>query len=281
MSENDENGHTNDGTERRAPTLGERFAALWRTDDDRTRTRRGRPARVSRRQIVDAGVAIADADGLDAVSMRSVAKSLGVGAMTLYSHVPGRAELVDAMIDAAYADFVAPEPDSPWREALEQYARGGWDLLTRHPWLLDVNAWRLPLGPHIFAFQEAGYRALVDTGLTGPQVVESIGIVDSMVQSLVRSSLAEAADSRDGIDYATYWNSTGEFWENTFEPHRFPSMTRLWAIGAFDTSAVPFQLRIGGLLDSLQLLVDDARARGGTRIPQVDECLAEMERPER
>ena len=254
--------------------IGARFAPLW---DPPAASTRGRPPRVSRSEVIDAAVAIADAAGLEAVSMRSVAKSLGVGTMTLYSHVPGRDELVDAMIDRAYADFDLPEPGRPWRPALEHYAHGYWQLLRTHPWLLDVNVWRLPLAPHVLEADEAGYRCLVDTGLAATQVVETIAIVNNTVTGLARSAAAEAADeTRQGVDYTTYWEATGDFWENTFDPARFPTMTRLWTVGAFDAGATPFELRLGSLLDTIDLLVVHRRERGPASIPSFEECVEKL-----
>ncbi|MFD1825785.1 MULTISPECIES: TetR/AcrR family transcriptional regulator [Mumia] len=248
-----------------------RYASLWSPPVISTR---GRPARVSRAEVVDAAVAIADADGRDAVSMRSVARALGVGAMTLYSHVPGRDELVDAMVDRGYADFDLPDPGLPWRPALELYARGYWSLLRQHPWLLDVNPWRLPLAPHVFTVQEAGYRILVDTGLTASQVIETLDIVNNMVAGSARSAAAEDADRRtQGTDYAAYWEATGDFWERTFDPTRFPTMTRLWSVGAFDTASTPFEPQVKGLLDTLELLIERAQSEGGATIPTFEECM--------
>lgn len=253
--------------------LSARFALLWEQPDEQ---RRGRPARVSRAKVVDAAVAIADRDGLDAVSMRAVATALGVAPMTLYTHVPGRAELVDAMIDRAYADWALPDPGMAWRPALETYARGYWDVLRRHAWLLEVNPWRLPLAPHVLGAQEAGYRCLVDTGLTAQQVVETLDVVTSTVAGLARAAAVEAAEeSRQGLDYEAYWAGTTEFWERHFDPARFPTMTRLWTVGAFDAGTTPFELRLGGLLDTIGLLID---ASGGAEaIPSFEECMARVD----
>ncbi len=249
-----------------------RYAALW---EPPVVSSRGRPARVTRDAVVDAAVAVAAADGLAAVSMRSVARALGVGAMTLYSHVPGRDELVDAMVDRAYADFTLPEPDLPWRTALGVYARGYWKLLRQHPWLTEVNPWRLPLAPHVFEAQEAAYRTLVDTGLTASQVVETIEIVNNAVTGAARSAAAEDADRRSqGTDYAAYWAQTSDFWEKTFDPTRFPTMTRLWSQGAFDNATTPFEPAIEGLLDTLELLIEHAQREGGATIPSFESCMA-------
>lgn len=84
---------------------------------------RGRPARLTIDTVVQAGLAVAAADGLDALTMRRVAKQIGVGAMSLYTYVPGRAELIDLMIDRAYAELSLPTPDMDFRPAFTQWAR--------------------------------------------------------------------------------------------------------------------------------------------------------------
>lgn len=254
------------------PNFGARFAPLWNPPVASTR---GRPPRVSRAEVVDAAVAIADADGLGAVSMRSVAKSLGVGTMTLYSHVPGRDELVDAMIDRAYADLDIPAPGGHWRPALEHYARSYWELLRTHRWLLEVNIWRLPLAPHVLAADEAAFGCLIDTGLEPAQVVETLAVVNNMVLGLASSAAAEEADeSKHGVDYSTYWAGTGEFWETTFDPARFPTMTRLWAAGAFDAGSTPFALSLDSLLTTIDMLVARAKESGGAAIPSFDDYMS-------
>ncbi|MFD4292211.1 TetR/AcrR family transcriptional regulator [Rhodococcus sp. NPDC058505] len=238
-----------------APADNRRFAVLWAPPAPTPR--RGRPARVNRAQVVDAAVGVADEKGLDAVSMRSVARALGVGTMTLYSHVPAREHLVDAMIDRAYADFPLPDPTLTWRPALEAYAHGLFTLLRAHPWLLTVNTWRMPLAPHVFDAEEAGYRILIDTGLTPRQVIETVAIVNQAVSGFARGAAAEDADTRaQGTDYETYWAPQNDFWTNTFDPARYPTLTHLWTVGAFDDAATPFDLRIGALLDTIELLID-------------------------
>lgn len=260
------------GADRRSPS---RFDPLW---EEPEASRVGRPARVSRAEVVAAAVALADGQGLGKVSMRAVARSLGVGTMTLYSHVPGREELIDLMIESAYAELDLPGPDLDWRPALEAYGRTQWMMLRTHPWLLDINPWRMPLGPHVLTAQDVGARCLIDTGLSAPQVVEIIGVLDNAINGAARSAVAEADDERrEGEDYESYWTGTSSFWEQRFDPASFPSMTRLWTVGAYDTAATPFDLRLGGLLDTVELLIDNARARGTEPVPSYDECMVLLE----
>lgn len=248
-----------------------RIDALWDPPNPGTR---GRPAKVTRPEVVDAAITLAGTGGLAAVSMRSVARALGVGAMTLYTHVGSRAELIEAMVDRAHADFEFAPADAGWREALEAHARGLWRLYRRHAWLADVNAWRLPLGPHVVDVEEAGYRTLADSGLAASEVVEVLSVVQNFVVGYARSVAAEEAETRDqGVDYEAHWRSTSYFWENHFDPARYPTITRLWSVGAFGTAPGPLDVPLGTLLDTVGLLIDRARAAATPPIPAFAECM--------
>ncbi|MFI9626484.1 TetR/AcrR family transcriptional regulator [Streptomyces sp. NPDC052042] len=88
-------------------------------------------------RIVRAGIAIADAEGLDALSMRRVAADLGASTMALYRHIASRDELVALMAEAALTDAPLPRtPPQGWRHGLERTARRDWELYHRHPWIL-------------------------------------------------------------------------------------------------------------------------------------------------
>jgi AcrR family transcriptional regulator len=101
-------------------------------------------------RIVAAAVAIADAEGLDAVSMRRVASKVGSGPMSLYRHVPDKDALVLLMIDAALAeqdDREASPPSGDWRADLRLLADLTWKVMRRHPWLPEAMISRPPLTP--------------------------------------------------------------------------------------------------------------------------------------
>jgi len=99
------------------------MALLWRTPAP-AGTRRGPKAGLDVDRIVAAAVAVADSEGLAALSMRRVAAELGVGAMTLYTHVPGKGELVDLMLDSVLGElYVDDAPTGNWRSRLEAVAR--------------------------------------------------------------------------------------------------------------------------------------------------------------
>lgn len=247
-----------------------RIESLWVESEPSTR---GRPAKVSRDQIVSAAIEIADADGLNAVSMRAVARKLSVGTMTLYSHIPGHAELLDAMVDRVYTEFDPSKAELGWREALADYAQQIWELMRRHPWLPEVDTWRRPPLPAMMDAEETAYRSLIDTGLSAGTIVEVIAIVDQLVQGYARAAVAEDASRADDVDYETFWAMTVPFWENYFDPSRYPSMSRLWTSGAFDSDdAAPFVIPLRGILDIVELLIERAHREGPAEIPSLEEC---------
>jgi AcrR family transcriptional regulator len=116
--------------------------------------------------VVAAATRLADAEGLEAVTMRRVAQALGVVAMTLYTYVPGKAELLDLMLDAAYTRMARPRVSrQPWRERLTRIAEENMALFEAHPWAAAISTIRPPLGPGLMAKYEHELSALEGLGL--------------------------------------------------------------------------------------------------------------------
>src|SRR5947208_16753906 len=104
------------------------------------------PAPLSRERIVHTAIRLADADGLDAVSLRKVAAALDVGPMRLYGYIATKEELLDLMLDAVYGE-IRPAGDG-WREVLRSVAERTRRAVHRHEWLADLIGGRPQLGPN-------------------------------------------------------------------------------------------------------------------------------------
>ena len=144
-----------------------------------TRRRPGRPARLSREQIVESAVAIADGGGLEAVTMRTVAHRLGAEAMSLYRHVANKEDLVDGMIDLVYGEIELPDPAAPWPDALRARAISARAALVRHPWSIALMESRTRPGPMNLRHHEALLGVLVRFEYSAAGATRIVNILDS------------------------------------------------------------------------------------------------------
>lgn len=215
---------------------------------------RGPRPRIGLEDVVTAGVEVADADGLANLSMRKVATRLGVGAMSLYTYVPGRDELLELMVNRVHGELLLPDPDLPWRASVEHQITQRWAMYERHPWLLDLNMARMPLGPHVLDADEALYAAVARAGLGGADVVSTTNLIIWQMLGAARSQIAEADETRrTGTSAEAYWNSRASFWETYFSYARYPTMAAIWEAGGFDDErAHAFDRQLARLLDGLE-----------------------------
>ncbi|MGA5304751.1 TetR/AcrR family transcriptional regulator [Nucisporomicrobium flavum] len=148
---------------------------------------RGRPPARSRSQVVAAAIAVADAEGLDALTMRRLAAELGAGPMSLYTYVRDKEELVDLMVDqVSEFDPALGEPDL--------LGLLGWqrELMLRHPWMPTALGNRRLGGPNTLGYLERGLTALEPTGLPGGAKMEILALLTGFVASYVTNELAQA-----------------------------------------------------------------------------------------
>ncbi|SDW67712.1 regulatory protein, tetR family [Amycolatopsis xylanica] len=157
--------------------------------------------------IVGAGVEIADADGLDAVSMRKVAEHLGVGAMSLYGHVPGKEDLTALMVDSVCGELYDHDIEADgWRAAMRYVAARNWALYERHPWLLDARSTRPALGPNVSRKYETELRPLDGIGLSDVEMDAALTLVLTHVESTARVHRGSARTKADsGMSDAEWW----------------------------------------------------------------------------
>ncbi|MEU9475501.1 TetR/AcrR family transcriptional regulator [Streptomyces sp. NPDC048191] len=224
------------------------LALLWGEQEQPTR---GPKPTLSPQRIAAAAVELADAQGLDAVSMSKVAAEFGVSAMALYRYVPGKAELVELMIESMLVevpDLSAAKGD--WRAGVRLWARRCLELYRAHPWVLAATAMRRQvMGPHQLGWLDAAYAALEPTGLPAAQRHQ----VFVLVVGLVRSLAQETADF--DADQDREWNRlTGEVLDRHAD--RFPALTRAIADGAFDpTGTDPLDFGLDRILDGVEALI--------------------------
>jgi AcrR family transcriptional regulator len=191
-------------------------------------------------EIVAAAIAVADAEGFPAVSMRRVAEGLGKSAMGLYTYVPGKAELVDLMLDTVFGELPTSYPhDGGWRATAERWARDGWAFYERHPWVLQVSGTRATLGPHELDVYETQLRMFDGVGLTPVEMTRVVGVLSSFVRGSAKTvSDARAAEQATGMSDDDWWNARSpvleEFATEDIWTARYPVSSRLSEAQAFD-----------------------------------------------
>ena len=144
---------------------------------------RGPRARFALADVVAAGIKLADAESLAAVSLPRVAATLGLSQNALYRYVGGKDELVVLMEDAVVADLPDLDPALEWREAARQWALAVSAAYRRRPWLLDVPV-RAPVTPNAMRWLEALLRALRDTPLDVVERVQCATLLDGHARAM-------------------------------------------------------------------------------------------------
>jgi AcrR family transcriptional regulator len=180
---------------------------------------------LSRAEIVDAAIAVADAQGADAVTMRNVADVLGAGPMSLYWHVANKEHLLDLMLDALIAEAEVPEPSGEWRADLQALARSRRAMLRRHEWAMKFMGGRPPLGPGTMLNME---RSLAIVDGMGLDVATSMRVLETVLTYVLGAVLRETGEMRGQRDQEQA-GITMEEWE----PLRSAWRDRLAADGRF------------------------------------------------
>ncbi|MEU9255686.1 TetR/AcrR family transcriptional regulator [Streptomyces sp. NPDC048270] len=212
-------------------------------------------------RIVDAAVALAAGEGMDAVSMGRVAKELGVSTMSLYRYVTAKEELYILMADAG----VGAPPEAAggegrtWRELLSEWAYAQRAVLMANTWILRIPLTAAPVSPNQLAWMERGLAALADTGLDEGEKISTI----ILIGGLVRNEATMAADMMDamvksGVSPDVAMSQYLRTLRLMTGPDTHPAVTRLLDSDAFTGSDEPdfqFAFGLGRILDGLAELI--------------------------
>ncbi len=241
---------------------GRSIALLWSLPGP---ARRGPKPRHTVEDVVRAAIALADAEGLSALSMRRVAEALGLSPMSLYTYVPSKAELVDLMLDRVAGEDQTPDPANGWRARLEQIARQHWSRAQRHPWILQVGTHRPPLGPNVLARVESTLCAIDGLGLTEMEMDQVTSVVSDYVRGAVRAALdAREIEKQTGMTDEQWWAMNTPLLQGLVDPARYPTTVRMGE--AYKSGQMPgpdpernFEFGLQRVLDGLATFVENTR----------------------
>lgn len=218
-------------------------------------------------EVVEAAIELADTAGLEAVTMRRVAAALDIAPMSLYTYVPGKAELLDLMLDIVYRQLPrADHAGEPWRTRVETVARENRALFDRHPWVAAVSTVRPPLGPGLMAKYEHELRAFEGLGLDNVEMDAALTYLLSFVQAAARAAVDVRTAQRDSAMNDEQWWAVNEpLLARVFDEHRYPTAARVGAAaGAAHGAAYhpdhAYEFGLQRVLDGLGVLIE-ARSR--------------------
>jgi AcrR family transcriptional regulator len=164
---------------------------------------------LSRAEIVDVAIAIADAEGAESVSMRKIAQVLRAGAMSLYWHLASKEHLLELMLDALMADMVVPEPTGDWQADLRVQARSQRQVLLRHKWVIDFIAARPPLGPNTLRNLDKSLATLDCLDLDTETAINVLQTVNTYVLGAVVRELGELRTQSEQEEWVTSESDVG------------------------------------------------------------------------
>ncbi|MFE6663346.1 TetR/AcrR family transcriptional regulator C-terminal domain-containing protein [Streptomyces sp. NPDC057697] len=254
------------------------MSLLWRAEQPERRTGPGPRPGLSVDAIVTAAIAVADEEGMAALSMRAVGERLGRTAMALYTYVPGKSELLDLMYDAVHAELPTEyDGTDDWRTGLTRWARDTLEFHLRHPWVLLVSQARPVLGPHAYAGLDTLVRLLAATGLEARALRRLAGTLTHFVRGCA-GTVAEArqAAAETGESDEAWWFARSALLSEVAPDFadRYPGLAAMETGSAPprpDEGAVPylerearetFEAGLGVLLDGIGTAVRRAGASG-------------------
>jgi AcrR family transcriptional regulator len=201
------------GEARPTPEPDPALPLLWRhepgaADDLPRAARRGPKQRLSVDDVVDAAIALADRDGLAAVTLRSLAQHLGIGTMSLYTYVPGRQALIALMADQALGRTELPPHPADLRKRLSAVAEVQFAEFRRHPWLLEVSGIRPWLGPRAADRYEWQLHAVDGMGLDDVEMDQAVTLLVSFAAGVARAAHEKhRAEVESGMTDAQWWEA--------------------------------------------------------------------------
>jgi AcrR family transcriptional regulator len=160
---------------------------------------------LSRERVLNGALTVADAEGVDSLTMRLLAEHLGVKPMALYHHVANKSEIIDGIVDLVFSEIELPSTSGPWRPEMKRRACSARQVLRRHPWSIALLQSRTRPGPATLRHHNAVIGTLRGAGFSVVMTAHAYALLDSYVYGFALSeaslpingpeTVAEVADS--------------------------------------------------------------------------------------
>ncbi|MGP6174330.1 TetR/AcrR family transcriptional regulator [Corynebacterium sp. A21] len=243
---------------RETPDPARMLRLLWRRQLGEEEGARGPRKKFSLDQVIDAGIMLADREGLGNFSMRRVAEQLGISATSIYTYVPGRSELIGLMIDEVVDRAGVPAHEGDLNDRLRAIAELLWEEYHRHPWLLEGQRHRPWIGPGISARYEWELAAVEGSGLGDIAMDHLISLIETHTAANAAHDI-QAVDlaAESGISDVDWWNIHGPLLEQVTPTHAFPISSRVGSTVGMEYQAITshraiFEFGLGVILAGVE-----------------------------
>ncbi|WP_332687010.1 TetR/AcrR family transcriptional regulator [Devosia sp.] len=225
--------------------------------------KRGPKAKVAVADLVAAAVAIADAEGIEAVSTRRVAEAVGISPMSFYTHIPDKAVLLDLMLDGAAGLRIEEAPrfdPAQWRANVTFVASAFREFYITHPWVLQISTHRPVLGPHTMRAYDIFLSAFEGLGLDEVEMDMSVTMVANYVHGAARDvARSRMVKEQTGLSDDEWWYTIAPFLETIdYTPYPVaarvgPVVGELYGLGDPDRA---FNFGLERILEGLAILIE-------------------------
>ena len=209
---------------------------------------------LDRERVLRAAMELADASGIESVTMRELGRQLGVEAASLYNHVAGKDDLLDGMVDLVVAEIDLPPSGVDWREAVRRRAVSAREVFSHHRWAAGLIDSREQSGPSSLSYADRVLGALLQAGFSPRVAAHAFMVLDSYIYGFERQrSRLSASDDVDAVEGAREVLAA-------IPGGAYPSLVRVateYAAEPFDDGAA-FDFGLGLILDGLQRMLESA-----------------------
>jgi AcrR family transcriptional regulator len=174
---------------------------------------------LTRERVLDAAVALADASGLAALTIRALAASLGVKPMAIYHHVANKEEILDGIVDRVFGQIDLPAPGGDWRQAMRDRAAAARVVLRRHPWAIALMESRTTPGPATLRHHDTVIGILRTAGLSIGLTAHAYALLDSYVYGFALQEAMLPMGAEDSADTAALAGSIMDGFAEGAYPH--------------------------------------------------------------
>lgn len=144
---------------------------------------------LSRERVLQVAIELADADGVEQLTMRRLAQELGIEAMSLYHHFPNKDAILDGMVDSVFAEIECASPTDAWKSAMRRRADSVRAVLLRHRWAINLMESRTTPGPATLEHHDAVLGCLRRAGFSIPMTAHAYAVLDSYIYGFIHTEL--------------------------------------------------------------------------------------------